>query len=405
MFSKFALARAFTSLSSRDPRKDPRSVQLGLFRHRGVPCRLFTVLAVESSADDTCAAVVTSSRQILSNVVIKQHDLHEDFGGIHPTVAIEGHQRNMPIAVQRALHESCMSIQRIDGIAFTRGPGIGGCLSVGSNAAKTLAAALGKPLVGVHHMQAHALTPLLTSPPEERPQFPFLTLLVSGGHTLLVLARSHSSFRILANTVDESVGRTYDKVARMLKMPWGARGPAAALEEFCRQDIDDRSIPEIRPFSVPMPRQLAFSFSGLHSAVERHIFRSEAPLTEAHQHAIGRAFQDGAARQLSEKLVQCHSILRDEGIDVRHVVVSGGVASNLYLRARLRDALNDYSPDCRISLIYPPIELCTDNAAMIGWASMHRFLTGDYDDYSVELRSKWSIETISGDPGHLLDQL
>ncbi|KAF8138801.1 Gcp-like domain-containing protein [Boletus edulis] len=291
----------------------------------------------------------------------------------------------MPSAVQRALHESCMSIQHIDGIAFTRGPGIGGCLSVGSNAAKTLAAALGKPLVGVHHMQAHALTPLLTSPPEERPQFPFLTLLVSGGHTLLVLARSHS------------VGRTYDKVARMLKMPWGARGPAAALEEFCRQDIDDTSI--------PMPRQLAFSFSGLHSAVERHIFRSEAPLTEAHQHAIGRAFQDGAARQLSEKLVQCHSTLRDEGINVRHVVASGGVASNLYLRARLRDALNDYSPDCRISLIYPPIELCTDNAAMIGWASMHRFLTGDYDDYSVELRSKWSIETISGGPGHLLDQL
>ena len=149
-----------------------------------------------------------------------------------------------------------------------------------------------------------------------------------------MLATSHTAFRILANTVDESVGRTYDKVARMLKMPWGARGPAAALEEFCRQEQDNPSIPEIRPFSVPMPGQLAFSFSGLHSAVERHIFRSEVPLTESHQRALGRAFQDGAARQLSEKLVHCHSVLREEGIDVRHVVVSGGVASNLYLRAR-----------------------------------------------------------------------
>ena len=149
-----------------------------------------------------------------------------------------------------------------------------------------------------------------------------------------MLATSHSSFRILANTVDESVGRTYDKVARMLKMPWGARGPAAALEEFCRKEIDQPNVPEMRPFSVPMPGQLAFSFSGLHSAIERHIFRSEAPLTEAHRRALGRAFQDGAARQLSDKLVQCHSMLREEGIDVRHVVVSGGVASNLYLRAR-----------------------------------------------------------------------
>ncbi|KAN0097174.1 Glycoprotease family domain containing protein [Tylopilus felleus] len=367
--------------------------------------RCFTVLAVESSADDTCAAVVTSSRQILSNVVIKQHDLHEDFGGIHPTVAIEGHQRNMPFAVQRALKESGMSMQNIDGVAFTRGPGIGGCLSVGSNAAKTLAAALGKPIVGVHHMQAHALTPLLTSPPEDRPQLPFLTLLISGGHTLLVLATSHSSFRILANTVDESVGRTYDKVARMLKMPWGARGPAASLEEFCRQESDDPSVPEIRPFSVPMPGQLTFSFSGLHSAVERHIFRSEAPLTEAHQRALGRAFQDGAARQLSDKLVHCHSMLRHEGIDVQHVVVSGGVASNLYLRARLRDALDDYSPERRVSLIYPPVELCTDNAAMVGWASMYRFLAGDYDDYAVELRAKWSIETLPDRPSHAQEQL
>ncbi|KAH0826272.1 hypothetical protein J3R83DRAFT_5744 [Lanmaoa asiatica] len=118
-------------------------------------------------------------------------------------------------------------------------------------------------------------------------------------------------------------------------MPWGTRGPAAALEDFCRQEIDDPSAPEIRPFSVPMPGQLAFSFSGLHSAVERHISSSKVPLTKAHRHALGCTFQDGAARQLSDKLVQCHSMLQREGIDVRHVVASGGVASNSFLKARL----------------------------------------------------------------------
>lgn len=120
----------------------------------------------------------------------------------------------------------------------------------------------------------------------------------------------------------------------MLNMPWGTRGPAAALEAFCRDGIDDSSVPEIPPFSVPMPRELAFSFSGLHSAVERYIYRAKAPLTEAHRRTLGRAFQDGAARQLCDKLVQCHSMLQREGIDVRHVVASGGVASNSFLRAR-----------------------------------------------------------------------
>ncbi|KIJ59632.1 hypothetical protein HYDPIDRAFT_100379 [Hydnomerulius pinastri MD-312] len=356
--------------------------------------RLFTVLTVESSADDTCAAVVTSSREILSNVVIKQHDLHEGFGGIHPMIAIEGHQRNMPTAVQRALKEAKLSAQDIDGVAFTRGPGIGGCLSVGANAAKTLASALGKPVVGVHHMQAHALTPLLTSPTAQRPEFPFLTLLVSGGHTLLVLAKSPSSFQILANTVDESIGRAYDKVARMLKMPWGNRGPAASLEEFCRKDIKESDAPYIEPFAVPMPGKLAFSYSGLHSAVDRYIAASELYLTEAHRVALGRAFQDAAVRQLCAKLVQCLSMLERKDIDVRHVVASGGVASNSFLRSRLKEALEKHSPEREISLTFPPIELCTDNAVMVGWASMYRFLAENYDDYTVELRPKWSIGTL-----------
>ncbi|OAX40142.1 peptidase M22, glycoprotease [Rhizopogon vinicolor AM-OR11-026] len=359
--------------------------------------RPFTVLGFESSADDTCAAVVTSSRQILSNVVVKQHSLHEEFGGIHPSVAIEAHQRNMPGAVRMALEQAHISIHDIDGIAFTRGPGIGGCLSVSSNAAKSLAAALNKPLVGVHHMQAHALTPLLTTPIADLPQFPFLTLLISGGHTLLLLASSLTSFRILATTADASIGRAFDKVARALGLSWGTRGPGAALEEFCRMNIEGpERLPDIQPFSVPMPGKLAFSFASLQSSVDRNISLMQEPLSTSHRIALARAFQTAAARQLCAKLTLALQKLELRDVKVRDVVVSGGVASNAFLRARLRETLDGYNPDERISLHFPPPELCTDtdNAAMIAWSSMHRFLAGDYDDYTVELRAKWSIENI-----------
>ncbi|KAH7925135.1 glycoprotease [Leucogyrophana mollusca] len=357
--------------------------------------RSFTVLAFESSADDTCVAVVNSSRKILSNVVVKQHDLHEGFGGIHPSVAIEAHQRNLPGAVRRALDDARMKVNDVDGIAFTRGPGIGGCLSVSSNAAKSLAASLHKPLVGVHHMQAHALTPLLTTPISEGPRFPFLTLLISGGHTLLLLATSHTAFRVLATTADASIGRSFDKAARLLGLAWGTKGPGAALEQFClNTDIDSADLPQIPPFPVPMPGKLAFSFACLHSSVERYIASSPSSLSQAHKVAIAREFQNAAARQLCAKLVLGLEKSALRGIKIQDVVVSGGVASNSFLRARQVGCLDEYSPDEPIKLLFPPPELCTDNAAMIAWASMHRFLAGDYDDYTIDLRPKWSIETL-----------
>ncbi|KAF9467255.1 Gcp-like domain-containing protein [Collybia nuda] len=358
--------------------------------------RHFTVLAVESSADDTCAAIVTSSRQILSNVVIKQHDLHEGFGGIHPMIAIEAHQRNMPIAVKRALGEAKLDVSKdIDGIAFTRGPGIGGCLSVGSNAAKTLAAALNLPIVGVHHMQAHALTPLLTSWPNP-PKFPFLTLLISGGHTLLLLATSLTSFRILATTPDESIGRTFDKVSRMLELKWSNLGPGAALEQFCAQTWES-DLPKIPALPWPMRGKLGFSYASFHSYVERYI-SSRGGIQEldmATKLALARTFQTAAVAHLEEKLVLAYEWCVTQNIEVCDVVVSGGVASNQFLRGRLQECLIKLNPVNPISLCFPPPHLCTDNAVMIAWASMHRFLARDYDDYTVNLRSKWNIDELS----------
>ncbi|PPQ65012.1 hypothetical protein CVT26_015721 [Gymnopilus dilepis] len=373
--------------------------------------RSFTVLAIESSADDTCAAIVDSSRKIHANVVMKQHDIHEEFGGIYPMSAIGTHQSNMPYAVRKALDDAGFDIVRdIDGIAFTRGPsqpnllffynglthkpGMPGCLSVGMNAAKSLAAALNKPLVGVHHMQGHALTPLLTSWPDV-PRFPFLTLLISGGHTLLLLATSVRSFQILATARDESIGRSFDKVSKLLKLKWTALGPGDALEKFCAEE-DEAEPPPIPPFPRPLVGKLAYSFSALHSHVNLILdsFGEVESLDKPTKRAIARAFQSAAVDQLEEKLILGLELCKQKGISVQDIVVSGGVASNQYLRQRLRQCLVDFSPETPYSFIFPPVHLCTDNAVMISWASMHRFLANDTDPYSIELRPKWSIEEL-----------
>lgn len=215
--------------------------------------------------------------------------------------------------------------------------GMAGCLSVGSNAAKTLAAALNKPLVGVHHMQAHALTPMLTAPESDLPQFPFLTLLISGGHTLLLLATSLTSFRILATTVDESVGRTFDKVSRKLDIPWSGMGPGAALEKFCATDHPGIEIPYIDPpLPLAMAGELAFSYSGLHSAIDRYITSSNGiqNLDLPTKLGLARAFQAAAVAQLEEKLALGLNWCQHQNVPIRHVVISGGVASNAFLRER-----------------------------------------------------------------------
>ncbi|KAK1228982.1 Mitochondrial tRNAs modification protein [Marasmius sp. AFHP31] len=370
--------------------------------------RHFTVLALESSADDTCAAIVNSNKRILSNVRIKQNDLHEKWGGIHPAVAILAHQRNMPIAIKRALEEAKMDVKDVDGIAFTRGPGIPGCLAVGCNSAKALAAALDKPLVGVHHMQAHALTPILTSPSTSSSQlkFPFLTLLASGGHTLLLLSRSPTHFQILATTLDESIGRTIDKVARILQVPgWAEIGPGAALEVFCRGGGGggDNLPPDFPPFPKPIPGKLAFSFSSLHSHLERY-FSGKKEMEEESRRAIAIAFQESAFGQLIDKIKLSLSSPTSGMEGVEHLVVSGGVASNSVLRDRLKTTLSKYS----ITPVFPPPDLCTDNAAMIAWASMYRFLgegldldltrtsatREDMDPLTIAPKAKWSIEDL-----------
>ncbi|KAF8909898.1 peptidase M22 glycoprotease [Mucidula mucida] len=350
-------------------------------RCRRVVCptifRRFTVLAFESSADDTCAAVVTSDRKILANVVIKQDEVHSQYGGIQPASAVLAHQRNMPVAAKRALDDAGLDISGIDGIAFTRGPGMGVCLGVACNAAKTLAAITNKPLVGVHHM---------TFP------LPLPNPLVSGGHTLLLLATSVDSFRIIATTRDESIGRTIDKVSRLLGLGWNG----IALEQFYNTATEEAEIPQDWiPFATnTMAGRMGYSFSGFHSHVERYVHQRGLETLTTVKTGCGEGVYEVVIDHLEAKLLVGIKECRRLDLPVRHLVISGGVASNQYLRSRLSRLLLQSPVDGQIALQYPPVALCTDNAVMVAWASMHRFLAGDFDDLSLAPVTKWSIEDI-----------
>ncbi|GAA5994132.1 hypothetical protein JCM11641_003832 [Rhodosporidiobolus odoratus] len=382
------------------------------FASTATSSRPLVVLGLESSADDTCASVVTSPREILSNVVLKQSNIHEAYGGIHPLHAQEAHQRNMPLGIQQALRDANVGLSDLDGIAFTRGPGMYGCLSVCAGAAKALAAATGKPLLGVHHMQAHALTPFLTASAASHPSpsFPFLTLLLSGGHTLLLNCTSYSSFKILATTHDESIGACFDKASRDMEISWalGAGSPGAALEKFAWPGLSLQGTEEVGEgevegekevaFPTPFRSELAFSYAGLRSALTRILAKTPAKeMPEARKRSLARSFMLAGFRQIEDKVELALKLRQQRGEDrVKGLVVSGGVASNLILRERLRIRLDELGyPD--MPLIFPPPKYCTDNAAMIAFVGLLRLQRGLVDPLTVMQKSMWSVEECEAD--------
>lgn len=360
------------------------------------------ILGIETSCDDSCAAVVSSDRTVLSSIVSKQD--HSSTGGIHPLSAALGHHANLPSTIAAALSTANVEPGELDAIAVTQGPGMASSLGVGLSAAKTLAAVLRKPLMYVHHMQAHALTPLLTEPTP--PRFPFLVLLVSGGHTMLVLATSVTEFRTLATTTDDSIGDAFDKVARDLGIPWTS-APGAVLEALAARAPPTRDV----TFPVPCRGQPLFSYSGLKAAVQRHIDSiPPVDLDDTRKATIASAFQHAACAQLQDKLdmlLRPSSHIHDDrgrllprialpgsasGDDIKTLVCSGGVASNAFLRTQLRSHLDALGrPD--VELQFPPLSLCTDNAAMIAWVG-HLIHHQRTDDYSRHARAKWSMEDI-----------
>ncbi|KAG8842325.1 hypothetical protein FRB96_005589 [Tulasnella sp. 330] len=280
-------------------------------------------------------------------------------------------------------------MNEIDGIAFTRGPGMAGCLAVAANAGRGIAAALDKPIVGVHHMVA-----------KEPPTFPFLTLLLSGGHSLLVVVYSPTKFHTLATTTDCSIGQALDSVARLLGLSWNDEdgnliGAGAALERLAREDLPPgQSLPEVPKFPLACEHHLAFSFAGPKGEVSRYLKSLPPGALEdrGFRIAIASGFQQAVIGQVEEKVRLALKWADRQGVPITSLVASGGVASNLYLRERLVDVLRGCTP--QVPLICPPVHMCTDNAAMIGWASMYRFLQKDHDPLDINLLPSWSLRDL-----------
>lgn len=310
------------------------------------------VLGLESSCDETAAAVVADGRRVLSSVIASQADLHVKYGGVVPEIASRKHLENLLPTLREALERAGTSLAAVDLIAATAGPGLVGTLLVGLSAAKALAWALDKPLIGVNHLQGHLYANFLIDPP---PEFPLVCLIVSGGHTDLIYLRGHGEMELLGRTRDDAAGEAFDKVARLLDLPYPG-GPE--LERLARQG-DPQAVPVPRAW---LPDSLDFSFSGVKTAV-LNLVRSPRPPARAD---VAAAFQAAVVEVLAEKAVRA---ARLKG--VRTLALAGGVAANGALRQAVVDRAG---PGLRV--VYPPPGLCTDNAAMIAAAGYYAWRYG-----------------------------
>ncbi|MCE2936797.1 MAG: tRNA (adenosine(37)-N6)-threonylcarbamoyltransferase complex transferase subunit TsaD [Flammeovirgaceae bacterium] len=322
------------------------------------------ILAIESSCDETSAALIRNGK-VLNNIIASQK-IHEQFGGVVPELASRAHQQNIWRVVEQALREANVDVHDLDAIAFTRGPGLLGSLLVGASFAKGLALGLGKPLLDVHHMQAHVLAHFIDDPV---PSFPFLCLTVSGGHTQLVVVRNHLDMEVIGETRDDAVGEAFDKAAKILGLPYPG-GP-----------LIDRYAQEGNPKRFCFPGAdipgLDFSFSGIKTAF-LYFLRDQVAVNP---NFISENLADICAslqRQLVNMLMQkLRKAVRETGI--RQVAVAGGVSANRGLRA----AVQEWSSSENIPCFVPELQYCTDNAAMIAMAAHFKYLAGEFADLTV----------------------
>jgi len=328
------------------------------------------ILGLESSCDETAAALVTSDRHILAHRIASQDSAHHPYGGVVPEIAARAHVEMLPPLVSEVLKEAGVELRELDAIAATAGPGLIGGVMVGLVTAKGLAFSTGKPLVAVNHLEGHALSPMLVEPGLS---FPYLLLLVSGGHCQLLLVEGIGRYRRLATTIDDAAGEAFDKSAKLLGLGYPG-GPAI-----------ERAAAGGNAQAVPLPRPLVgsgephFSFAGLKSAVLR-----------AHQSGVWRSEDIAASFQQAvvDCLVDRTALALDKAEAATALVAAGGVAAN----GAVRSALAALAERRGLPFIVPPAWLCTDNAAMIAWAGALRYDAGMTDDLSVPARARWPLD-------------
>ena len=332
------------------------------------------VLGIETSCDETGVAVYAGDRGLLGDALYSQVGLHAKYGGVVPELASRDHVRKLLPMIQQAIDKSGVSVRDINGVAYTAGPGLVGALLVGATAGRSLAWTLGVPAIGVHHMEGHLLAPMLEPDP---PEFPFLALLVSGGHTLLVEVDGIGSYRVLGDSVDDAVGEAFDKTATLLGMSYPG-GPALAALAL-------KGNPRRYRFPRPMTDRpgLDFSFSGL-KTFALNTWRESAQ-TDEDRADIARAFEDAVVDTM---VIKCRRAVAQTGLQT--LVIAGGVGANVRLRERLGDLMkNEGGRVC-----YPRPEFCTDNGAMIAYAGYRRLQAGQHESLSIRAMPRWSLEEL-----------
>ncbi|MGA1269901.1 MAG: tRNA (adenosine(37)-N6)-threonylcarbamoyltransferase complex transferase subunit TsaD [Gemmobacter sp.] len=348
--------------------------------------RPLTVLGVESSCDDTAAAVVRSRpgapAEILASVVLGQEGMHAAFGGIVPEIAARAHAERLDLVTEAALGAAGLPLGAIDAIAVTAGPGLIGGVLAGVMFARGLAAATGLQVVGVNHLAGHALTPRLT----DAVDFPFLVLIVSGGHCQFLIAEGSDRFHRLGGTIDDAPGEAFDKVAKLLGLPQPG-GPAI---EAAAATGDPRRFVFPRPL-VDRPG-CDMSFSGLKTAVIRAretILAQKGQLSETDRADICASFQAAVADVLAARTARAIAACRDARVPVEVLAVAGGVAANATIRAGLRAA----AEAAGLAFVAPPLRLCTDNGAVIAWTGIERLRAGAVDAADLVARPRWPLDT------------
>lgn len=330
------------------------------------------VLGIETSCDETGIALYDEAHGLLAHQLHSQVDMHRAYGGVVPELASRDHIRRVLPLMQACLQAAGCTKEDIDGIAVTTGPGLAGALLVGASMAHGLGLALGKPVVGVHHLEGHLLSPLLADP---APEFPFIALLVSGGHTQLMRVGGYGDYSLLGETVDDAAGEAFDKTAQLLGLGYPGGPAVSRLADFGNSGVVQLPRPMLHSAS------LDFSFSGLKTAVLTAVRRIDNSCEQARAD-IARGFVDAVVDVLEAKSA---AALRQSGL--RRLVVAGGVGANAQLRARLRERADKDD----FELYFPPLHLCTDNGAMIARAGLVRLRAGARQAGSFSVRPRWPL--------------
>ncbi len=338
------------------------------------------VLGIETSCDETAAALVTEEKEILSSVVWSQYDEHRRFGGVVPEIAARAHLEKCDILIQEAMQKAGKKFSDLSAVAVAGGPGLIGGVLVGVMTAKAIALAHNLPFIAVNHLEGHALTARLTEPVT----FPYLLLLTSGGHCQLLIVRGVGRYEKLGATIDDSAGEAFDKVAKMLELgyPGGPNLEKAALTGDAKR------------FRFPVPMKgrpgCDFSFSGLKTAV-RVAIEKQGALSAQDRADMAASFQHAVMSEMDDRLRHGIALFREKCPGARDLVVAGGVAANKALRARL----TAIAAENRLTFSAPPVGLCTDNGVMIAWAGMERFLEGKTDSFDFKARPRWPLDTLA----------